>query len=141
MRTPERLKRFLLVGASAFIVNAALLVFFVETLGFASSLLKNVANVLAMELSIFYNFLISRMWTWGDAPRLQEGRLAAQLAAFNGAALAGVALRIVSFAALESRQIHYLLNLTIGVVLAAALDFVLYDRLIFKRPVRVRQEW
>ncbi len=141
MCTPERLKRFLLVGASAFIVNAALLIFFVETLGFASSLLKNVANFLAMELSIFYNFLVSRMWTWGDAPRHRQGRLAAQFAAFNGAALAGVAIRIASFAALESWQIYYLLNMIIGVALAAALDFVLYDRLIFKRPVRVRQEW
>jgi dolichol-phosphate mannosyltransferase len=140
MQYPERLKRFLLVGSSAFVVNAALMVFFVEVLGFVSPLLKNTANFIAMEISIFYNFLISRMWTWKDAPKQQQGRLAAQFVAFNIAALAGVLMRMASFAAMETWQIYYLLNMTIGVGMAAAFDFVLYDRLIFKRTVQVKQE-
>jgi len=140
LQYPERLKRFLLVGSSAFVVNAALMIFLVEILGFASPLMKNIANFLAMEISIFYNFLISRMWTWKDAPKKQQGKLAVQFVAFNIAALAGVLLRIASFAAMENWQIHYLMNMTIGVGMAAAFDFVLYDRLIFKRPVQVKQE-
>ena len=140
MQYPERLKRFLLVGSSAFVVNALLMVFFVEVLGFVSPLLKNTANLIAMEISIFYNFLISRTWTWKDAPKKQQRRLAVQFLAFNFAALAGVVMRMASFAAMETWQIYYLLNMTIGVGMAAAFDFVLYDRLIFKRAVRVKQE-
>jgi dolichol-phosphate mannosyltransferase len=140
MQYPERLKRFLLVGSSAFVVNAALMIFFVEALGFVSPLLKNTANLIAMEISIFYNFLISRIWTWKDAPKQQQGRLAVQFIAFNFAALAGVVMRMASFAAMENWQIHYLLNMTIGVGMAAAFDFVLYDRFIFKRAVQVKQE-
>jgi dolichol-phosphate mannosyltransferase len=140
MQYPERLKRFLLVGSSAFVVNAALMVFFVEVLGFVSPLLKNTANLIAMEISIFYNFLISRMWTWKDAPKQQQRRLAVQFIAFNFAALAGVLMRMVSFAAMENWQVYYLLNMTIGVAMAAVFDFVLYDRLIFKREVQVKQE-
>jgi dolichol-phosphate mannosyltransferase len=135
MQYPERLKRFLLVGSSAFVVNAALMIFFVEALGFVSPLMKNIANLAAMEISIFYNFLTSRMWTWKDAPRKQQGRLAVQFIAFNFAALAGVMIRIASFAAMENWQMHYMLNMTIGVGMAAVFDFVLYDRLIFKRAV------
>jgi dolichol-phosphate mannosyltransferase len=135
MQSPERLKRFLLVGSSAFVVNAALMIFFVEALGFVSPLMKNIANLTAMEISIFYNFLISRMWTWKDAPRKQQGRLAVQFIAFNFAAMAGVMIRIASFAAMEIWQMHYMLNMTIGVGMAAVFDFVLYDRLIFKRAV------
>ena len=140
MQFPERLKRFLLVGSSAFVVNAALMVFFVEALGFVSPLMKNAANMAAMEISIFYNFLISRLWTWKDAPKKRQGRLAAQFVAFNVAAVAGVMIRIASFAVMESWQMHYLLNVTIGSGLAAAFDFVLYDRLIFKRAVPVKQQ-
>jgi dolichol-phosphate mannosyltransferase len=140
MQYPERLKRFLLVGSSAFAVNAALMILFVEALGFVSPLMKNIANLIAMEISIFYNFLISRMWTWQDAPKKQQRGLALQFIAFNFAALAGVVMRVASFAAMENWHIYYLLNLTIGVVAAAAFDFVLYDRLIFKRTVRVIQE-
>ena len=116
------------------------MIFFVEALGFVSPLLKNTANLIAMEISIFYNFLISRMWTWKDAPKKQQGRLAVQFIAFNFAALAGVVMRIASFAAMENWQVYYLLNMTIGVGMAAAFDFVLYDRLIFKRTVQVKQE-
>ena len=135
MQYPERLTRFLLVGSSAFVVNAALMIFFVEALGFVSPLMKNIANFAAMEMSIFYNFLISRMWTWKDAPKKRQGRLAVQFVAFNLAALAGVMIRIASFAVMESWQIHYMLNMTIGCGMAAVFDFVLYDRLIFKRVV------
>ena len=140
MHYSERLKRFLLVGLSAFVVNAAAMIFLVEALGFVSPFMKNVANLTAMEISIFYNFLISRMWTWKDAPKKQQGRLAAQFIAFNFAALAGVLMRMASFAAMENWQVYYLLNMTIGVAMAAAFDFLLYDRLIFKRAVQVKQE-
>ena len=93
-----------------------------------------------MEISILYNFLISRMWTWKDAPKKQQGRLAVQFIAFNFAALAGVMMRMASFAAMENWQIYYLLNMTIGAGMAAVFDFVLYDRYIFKRTVQVKQE-
>ncbi len=116
------------------------MVFFVEVLGFVSPLLKNTANLIAMEISVFYNFLVSRMWTWKDAPKKQQGRLAFQFIAFNFAALAGVLMRMASFAVMENWGIYYLLNLTIGAGMAAAFDFVLYDRLIFKRAVAVKQE-
>jgi dolichol-phosphate mannosyltransferase len=139
MQYPERLKRFLLVGSSGFVVNAALMIFFVEALGFVSPLMKNIANLTAMEISIFYNFLISRLWTWKDAPKKQQGRLAVEFIAFNFAALAGVMTRITSFAAMENRQMYYLLNMTIGVGMATMFDFVLYDRLIFRRAVQIRQ--
>lgn len=141
MHYPERLKRFLLVGSSAFVVNAALMIFFVEALRFDSPLLKNIANVMAMELSIFYHFVVSRMWTWQDAPKKHRERLAVQFIAFNLAALAGVLIRIASFAVMENAQIHYLLNLTIGVAMAALLDFILYDRLIFRRMAQVKQKF
>ena len=120
-------------------MNAALMVFFVEVIGCISPLMKNIANLTAMEISIFYNFLISRMWTWRDAPKKQQGRLAVQFIAFNFAALAGVMIRIVSFAAMENWQMYYLLNMTIGVGMAAVFDFFLYDRLIFRRVVQVKQ--
>ncbi|MEW6333761.1 MAG: GtrA family protein [Thermodesulfobacteriota bacterium] len=133
MHYPERLKRFLLGGSSAFVVNAALMIFFVEALRFDSPLLKNIANVMAMEISIFYHFLISRMWTWQDAPKKHRERLAVQFMAFNFAALAGVLIRIASFALMENWRIHYMVNMTVGVGMAALFDFILYDRLIFRR--------
>ncbi|MEI9477279.1 MAG: GtrA family protein [Deltaproteobacteria bacterium] len=131
----ERLKRFLIVGSSAAIVNFALMIFFVEALSFNTYVLKNIANAISMEVSVFYNFLLSRIWTWGDAPKRQGKGLVSQFISFNLAALTGILVRIIIFAALEKFGVFYLLNLTIGIGLAALVDFILYDKLIFRRAL------
>lgn len=135
MRLTDRVKKFLIVGSSAAVVNFILMIIFVELFLFKTYFLKNLANILSMEISIFYNFLFSCLWTWGDAPKRSGKGLIAQFASFNLAALTGVSIRIIVFAILEKFGIFYLLNLAIGIGLAATVDFILYDKLIFRRAI------
>ncbi|WP_168210414.1 GtrA family protein [Persicimonas caeni] len=63
--TPERLKRlvkFGLVGVSGVFVNLAVF----EVLFRMASMQFSVANALGIVVSIFTNFLLNDMWTWGD---------------------------------------------------------------------------
>jgi putative flippase GtrA len=133
MNYNERIVKFLIVGCSATLVNFLLISLFVEILGFKSYFLKNVANISAIEVSAVYNFSISRLWTWRDAARKQGKGLVAQFISFNLALVAGIVLRIILFAVLEKWGVFYILNVAIGIGLAAGIDFVLYDRLVFKR--------
>ena len=93
MRLNERLMRFLVVGSSAAIVNFALMILFVEALSFNTYVLKNIANAISIEVSVFYNFLLSRIWTWGDALKRQGKGLVTQFISFNLAALTGILAR------------------------------------------------
>ena len=133
MRYNERIRKFLIVGCSAAIVNFLLIGFFVEMLGFKGYFLKNLANILAIEMSAVYNFSISRLWTWNDAPRKQGKGLVGQFVSFNLALLAGIVLRVILFAVFEKWGVFYLLNVAMGIGLAAGMDFILYDRLVFGR--------
>ncbi len=133
MRYNERIRKFLIVGFSAVIVNFLLISFFVEILGFKGYFLKNLANILAIEMSAVYNFSISRLWTWKDAPKKQGKSLVGQFMSFNLALLAGIVLRVILFAAFEKWGVFYLLNVTIGIGIAAVIDFILYDKLVFRR--------
>jgi len=133
MQLSERLKRFLIVGSSAAILNFALMIFFVEALSFNTHVLKNIANAISIEVSVFYNFLLSRIWTWGDAPKRQGKGLVVQFISFNLAALTGILARIIIFAALDSFGVFYLINVFCGIGAVAIVDFVLYDKLIFRR--------
>jgi len=133
MQLNKRLKRFLIVGSSAAILNFALMILFVETLSFDTAVLKNIANVISIEVSVFYNFLLSRIWTWGDAPKRQGKGLVLQFISFNLAALSGIVARIIIFAALDSFGVFYLVNVFCGIGVVAILDFILYDKLIFRR--------
>lgn len=139
MRLNERLKRFLIVGSSAAIVNFALMIFFVEVLSFNTYVLKNIANVISIEFSVFYNFLLSRVWTWGDAPKRQGKGLVSQFIFFNLAALTGIIIRIIVFAVLDKLGVFYIINVFWGIGVAATIDFILYDKLIFRR-VKHEQE-
>lgn len=133
MRYNERIKRFLIVGFSAAVVNFLIISFFIETLGFKSYFLKNLANLLAIEISAIYNFCISRLWTWRDAPRKHGLNLVPQFISFNLALLAGIVIRVILFAALEKSGVFYLLNVALGIAVAAGIDFMLYDKLVFRR--------
>ncbi len=129
----ERIMKFLVVGCSAALVNFLLITIFIELLGFKGYFLKNLANILAIEMSAVYNFSISRLWTWKDSPRKQGKSLVAQFISFNLALLAGIVLRIILFAVLEKWGVFYLLNVAVGIGIAACIDFILYDKFVFKR--------
>ena len=135
MRLTDRVKRFLIIGSSAAFVNFLLMILFVEVFWFKTYFLKNLANVSSIEISIFYNFLLSRLWTWVDAPKKQGKSLMAQFVSFNLAALTGIGIRVFVFAILEKWGVFYLLNVALGIGLAATVDFLLYDKLIFKRRI------
>jgi len=133
MRYNERIMRFLIVGCSAAAVNFLVITILIELLGFKSYLLKNIANILAIEMSAIYNFSISRVWTWKDAPRKQGKNLVGQFIYFNLALLAGIVIRVILFAIFEKWGLFYLLNVAIGIGIAACIDFILYDKFVFKR--------
>jgi dolichol-phosphate mannosyltransferase len=133
MKYNERILKFLIVGCSAAVVNFLLIAIFIELLGFKSYFSKNLANILSIEMSAIYNFSISRLWTWKDAPKRQGKGLLGQFISFNLALLAGIALRVIFFAVLEKWGIFYLLNVAIGIGIAACIDFILYDKFVFRR--------
>jgi putative flippase GtrA len=133
MKYNERIVKFLIVGCSAAVVNFLLITIFIELLGFRGYFLKNLANILAIEMSAVYNFSISRVWTWKDAPKKQGRGLLGQFISFNLALLAGIVLRVILFAVFEKWGVFYLVNVAIGIGIAACIDFILYDRYVFKR--------
>ena len=133
MKYNERIMKFLIVGCSAAAVNFLLITILIELLGFKGYFFKNVANILAIEMSAVYNFSISRVWTWKDALRKQGKSLVGQFISFNLALLAGIVLRVILFAVFEKWGVFYLLNVAIGIGIAACIDFVLYDKFVFKR--------
>lgn len=133
MKYNERVVKFLIVGSSAAAVNFLLITIMIELLGFRTYLLKNIANILAIEMSTLYNFSVSRLWTWGDVPRKQGRSLIAQFISYNLAALTGIGFRAILFPILEKCGVFYLFNVAIGIAMAATLDFILFDKLVFRR--------
>jgi len=129
----ERIKKFLIVGCSAALVNFLIIAILVEILGFKSYFLKNLANILAIEISTLFHFSISRLWTWKDAPKKQGRGLVGQFISFNLAALTAIGFRAILFSILEKWGVFYLVNVAIGIGVASSFNFILFDKLVFRR--------
>ena len=128
-----RILKFLLSGFSAAIINLGFLYIFIVYFQFNTKYLENIANTLSMEISIIYNFIISRQWTWGDVKKEYNGRLIKQCFLFHFAVGASIIIRLIMFPVLQFYGVYYLLNATVGIGVGAIINYILYDRIVFKR--------
>ena len=125
--------KFLIVSGSAVALNLALLFLMVRYLGLSTPLGQNIANAISMELSIIYNFFMSRAITWRGRYKERGSRLLIQILKFHFVIGVTLLLRLALFPILQLHGVFYLINAAIGIALAAILNFVVYDTLIFKR--------
>lgn len=136
LRRKSTIVKFGAVSGSAVGLYFLLLWLMVEHAGFDTPLLENVANAISMELTIVYNFFMSRAITWKDRARVRGRRLLVQLVQFHAAIGLGVLFRLGLFPLLQHFGVPYLLNAAIGVAVAAVFDFAVYDNLVFKKEAR-----
>lgn len=132
-RRRTTLGKFLIVSGSAVGINLLLLFLMVRYLGLDTSFLENVANAVGMELSIVYNFFMSRAITWNDRVREKGIGLLVQVLQFHLAIGVTIVFRLLLFPALQHVGVPYLLNAAIGIALAAIFNFFAYDALVFKK--------
>lgn len=127
--------KFLIVSGSAVVLNLALLFIMVQYFGFGSSLGQNIANALSMELSIIYNFSLSRVITWKDRHREKGKKLFVQLLKFHVTIGITILFRLGLFALLQYFSVNYIINAAIGIIISALFNFFVYDELIFKKEI------
>jgi dolichol-phosphate mannosyltransferase len=125
--------KFLIVSGSAVILNLLLLYVLVNYLGFNNTWGQNFANVISMELSIIYNFFLSRAITWKDRYQEQGRGLFIQIIKFHVTIGITILFRLGLFALLQFLGVHYLINAAIGIAVSAVFNFFVYDALIFKK--------
>ena len=128
-----RIFKFLISGSSAAILNLSLLYILVRYLQLNTRFLENIANALSMEVSIIYNFIINRYWTWRDAKKERGFKLLKQCTLFHFAVGISIGIRLIMFPILQFYGVHYLINASVGIGVGAIVNYILYDRVIFKR--------
>ena len=124
--------KFLVVSGSAVVINLVLLFLMVRYLGFNTLWRQNAANIISMELSIIYNYFLSRAFTWSDRRHEKGGKLVIQIVKFHVAIGITLLFRAFLFPLLQHFGVFYILNAAIGIILAAIFNFFVYDTLIFR---------
>jgi len=141
----QRFARFAVVGASGVLVNLGFmalgrLAFF----GLDGDLRELLASALGILISIFTNFVLNDLWTWGDRDKGVRRRdfLVRLVAYYIGAGLAA-ALQFGTFAALyalfeleraaQVGAVHFLyLAQLAGIGVGMVLNYIINNRVVFR---------
>ena len=128
----EQILLFLIGGSSAAALNLILAYIAVDLLGFDSRLQQNYVNVTAMEAGLVYSFFVYRAFVWKDKLSSASRVFLRQLPIYHLSAGAAILARsLLIFPLLQLLGVHYLLNITVGILSGAAITFVLSDRYVF----------
>jgi dolichol-phosphate mannosyltransferase len=129
----SKILKFLIGGGLAAAVNLLLIVSFIELLNFNTPILRNVANVLAIELSLLASFFIYRIWVWPGGSWTLRDVCLKQIPLYHVSAGAAVLVRIfLVFPLLDWLGINYTINTLVGVLLSASINYLISDRWVFK---------
>ena len=129
----KRQARFLFGGGVAAAFNLLLMYGCFDALGWDTVTLRNVANVISIELSLLLSFFIYRTWVWSGGVWNAREVLLRQLPLYHVSAGAAVVLRVFAlFPLLDWLGIGYGVNTLVGVLVSATINYVLSDRLVFR---------
>lgn len=132
-----KILKFLLGGSFAAGLNLALIYLIIENLGFNTPFLRNIANVLSIEISLICSFFIYRTWVWtGGIWNIKEV-LFRQLPLYHvSAGLAVISRILFLFPILDWLKVNYAINTIIGALVSASINYLISDRFVFKTPTQ-----
>lgn len=127
-----RLVRYGLNGLLVATSELLSMILLVELAGFEGDpFIENVANAISIEVSIITGFLLHSMITWRYRFR-SPGEWIGKLFLFNVVTGLSFAARLVLFYVLTTAGMWYLLAKLIGIAVAIVLNFISYDRIVFR---------
>ena len=128
----HRLVRFLFFGGSAAAVNVALMYGFIDWLGWNTVVLRNLANVISVELSLLYSYVVYRLFVWNEPGARFQEPLPKQLLRYHGSAGAAILIRwVLLFPLLDFLGVHHLINTIIGALGSCVINYLLASRYVF----------
>jgi dolichol-phosphate mannosyltransferase len=131
----ERIVRFIVCGGSAAALNLSLAYIGVDLLGFHSDLQQNYVNFITMEISLIYSFFVYRAFVWKDKTSSVSRILLRQLPLYHLSAGAGLLSRTLLFPVLQVLGLHYMVNIVLGILTGAAVNYCLSHRYVFNDPM------
>ena len=136
----SRVFKFLIGGGVAAVFNLVLIFWLIDRLGFNTPLLRNIANIVSIELSLVFSFFIYRIWVWPGGVWNVKEILLRQLPLYHLSAGVAIISRIfLIFPILDWLKVNYLINTLVGVLVSAILNYLISDRLVFNTSNRRSQ--
>jgi putative flippase GtrA len=125
--------RFLVCGVIAAAFNVLLLAVIIQAFEIKTPFFRNLANVLSIEISLFFSFFVYRAWVWTTRRSSIREVVFQQIPLYHLSVAIPIASRsFIVFPILDWLGVHYVLNTLIGIVLGSIVNYRISDKLVFK---------
>lgn len=128
-----RVFRFLVCGVISAAFNIILLAILIEVFHLNQPVSRNLANFIAIEISVLFSFVIYRLWVWSSHSWTIRNIFRREIPLYHLSCGASIATRgFILFPLLDWMGINYSINSLIGIAIGSAMNYVISDKLVFK---------
>lgn len=125
--------RFLFCGVVTAAFNIAFIAFIIDSFQIETAFFRNVANAIAIEVSLIFSFFVYRIWVWKVKTWRLKNILLNQIPKFHAASGLVILVRtLVIFPVLDWLGISSAVNTGLGIAAGAAVNYFFNDRIVFK---------
>lgn len=129
----RKILRFLFCGLITAAFNIIAIHIMIDKLGFTTPVLKNLANSIAIEISLLFTFFVYKKWVWTKSQWKMQTILTKEIPLFHLSAILTVALRIfIIFPVIDWLGINYLINTFVGIGLGSVINYLACEKLVFR---------
>lgn len=129
----NRIVRFLICGGVTAAFNILAIAVIIKSFKLDQPVLHNIANVIAIEVSLLFSFFVYRTWVWSKSQWKFKEVLWREIPLYHLSCGSVVAMRsLILFPLLNWLGVNYLINTLVGIVIGSAMNYVMSDRLVFK---------
>lgn len=128
----DKVFRFLVCGVITAAFNVLLLALMIKVFAIHTSLLRNLANVLSIEISLLFSFFVYRSWVWPVNRLPLRDMLTRQIPLYHLSITASLASRsFIVFPILDWLGVNYMVNTLIGILFGSIINYKVSDKWVF----------
>jgi dolichol-phosphate mannosyltransferase len=125
--------RYLICGLVTAVFNVVLIYYMINIMRLNTPALRNLANLLSIEISLIFSFFVYKIWVWTGGSWNIKKVIFYQIPLYHVSAGISVMTRsFILFPVLDWLGVNPSINTLMGIVLGAVLNYKISDRLVFK---------
>ncbi|MBD2563735.1 GtrA family protein [Nostoc linckia FACHB-391] len=129
----KQIIRFIVCGLFTAAFNILIINIIIEFFNIDKPIFRNIANVITIEISLLFSFVVYRNWVWSKGNWTLQEVVWRQIPLYHLSCASIVATRsLILFPVLDWLGINYSINTLLGILVGSFINYFMSDRLVFK---------
>ncbi|WP_013334399.1 GtrA family protein [Gloeothece verrucosa] len=132
VKSKQQILRYIVCGVITAIFNVVFIYILIETFKINTPVFRNIANLVAIEISLLFSFFVYKTWVWSSYKSSRKEILWKQIPRYHISCGVVVVSRIfLIFPILDWLKVNYQINTLIGIALGSVINYIISDKWVF----------